>query len=252
MKQVRQILKEVALVLVLLLVGGVVMLGIGAGGTPPEELRNYFIDQGLVETGAVNLVSSIYLGYRAFDTFGETIVLLLAVSGVIFIIDRKELTRTKAERPTIGNYDRYGRHRTEILDLISRKLAPYVMLFGLYLISHGHLSPGGGFQGGVVLASGIILLTLGKGVDKIEAMFPIKRVALAEAGTFLLLLGIGVVGIFYGGTLFENFLPGGGPGDPSEANRIPLVSHVFFLNLIIGLKVGAGISLISLSLFKEE
>ncbi|RLE12077.1 hypothetical protein DRI96_05140, partial [Candidatus Aerophobetes bacterium] len=49
--------------------------------------------------------------------------------------------------------------------MVSRKLVPYILIFGLYLISYGHLSPGGGFQGGVVLASGIILLALARGTD---------------------------------------------------------------------------------------
>ncbi len=238
----------VSLAVILLLTGAVLITGVTAGGTPPGEMREYFIQKGMIDTGAINLVSSIYLGYRAFDTFGETIVLLLAVSGVILLADRKKPPASEAD--SLAQYP--TRHRTDILDVISRKLAPFVMLFGFYLISHGHLSPGGGFQGGVVLASGIILLTLGKGVDKIEKMFPLKKAALAEAATFSLLLGIGMAGMFAGGMFFENFLPGQSPGRGTVPTGIPIESYIFFLNIIIGLKVGAGISLICLSLFKEE
>lgn len=56
--------------------------------TPSEEvsLRSHVVDRGERETGALNLVTAIYLGYRAFDTFGETVVLLLSVSGVLFLV----------------------------------------------------------------------------------------------------------------------------------------------------------------------
>ena len=64
-------------------------------------------------------------------------------------------------------------HKTDILDVMARKLAPFILLFGCYLVAYGHLSPGGGFQGGVVLASGIILLLLCKGVEPIQQLFPL-------------------------------------------------------------------------------
>ena len=59
------------------------------GGDHPEEtpVRAYIVENGVEETGAVNLVTSIYLGYRAFDTLGETVVLLLAVSGVLLLVE---------------------------------------------------------------------------------------------------------------------------------------------------------------------
>lgn len=60
------------------------------GKIPPERMKNYFFQKGVKETGAINLVSAIYLGYRVFDTLGETIVLLLAVSGVIAVARREE------------------------------------------------------------------------------------------------------------------------------------------------------------------
>jgi multicomponent Na+:H+ antiporter subunit B len=56
-------------------------------------LADYVIEEGTRETGASNLVTSIYLGFRAFDTFGETIVLLLAVSGVVFLVHSESKER---------------------------------------------------------------------------------------------------------------------------------------------------------------
>jgi len=127
---------------------------------------------------------------------------------------------------------------SEIVSMISRKLAPYILLFGLYLISYGHLSPGGGFQGGVVLASGIILLYLSRGITSTEKVFPQEKLGVAEIGMFFLFLLVGSGGLIAGGYFLENFLPLG------KAGEVPSARFIFFLNIIIGLKVGAGITLI--------
>lgn len=69
---------------------GVFLLGALGGHFPMESpLRSYVLERGYDETGAVNLVTAVYLGYRAFDTLGETVVLMLAVSGVIFFVDSR-------------------------------------------------------------------------------------------------------------------------------------------------------------------
>ena len=129
--------------------------------------------------------------------------------------------------------------KTDILDVTGRKLAPFMFLFGLYLLSYGHVSPGGGFQGGVVMASGIILLVLTRDVTSAEALFPIRRLSLAETATYVLLLIAGAVGIVVGVGFLGNFVPLLG-----QSASIPRVGFVTLLNVLIGVKVGAGISLI--------
>ncbi len=134
---------------------------------------------------------------------------------------------------------------SEIVHMVSRKLTPYILLFGLYLISYGHLSPGGGFQGGVVLASGVILLCLTRGVRLTQTIFPEKNLGFAEIWMFFLFLLIGIGGIVAGEHFLENFLPLG------KAGEVPSAQFIFFLNIIIGLKVGIGITLICFYLFGE-
>jgi multicomponent Na+:H+ antiporter subunit B len=136
--------------------------------------------------------------------------------------------------------------KTDILDFTARKLSPYILLFGMYVITHGHLSPGGGFQGGVVLASGIILLLLCKGREEVEAFFPVRHLTILEAVGFFFFLGAGLAGVA-AGTYFLGpaFLPAG------AAAWFRGAGFIFIMNIIIGLKVGAGISLICYYLLQE-
>lgn len=136
--------------------------------------------------------------------------------------------------------------KTEILDLISRKLAPFMFLFGLYLLFYGHISPGGGFQGGVVISSGVILLSMSRGVRTVEALFPGKSLSIAESLTYILLLGAGVAGMVVG----VGFL--GNPIGVTDVIAVPRVGFILLLNVLIGLKVGAGVSLICIHLFRER
>jgi len=83
------ILKRVFEVVLLLLVGLFLFAALRGGHLAGSPVRDYLIEAGTRDTGALNLVTSIYLGYRAFDTLGETIVLILAVSGVLLFTARR-------------------------------------------------------------------------------------------------------------------------------------------------------------------
>lgn len=135
--------------------------------------------------------------------------------------------------------------KTDILDVASRKLAPYMFLFGFYLVSYGDVSPGGGFQGGVVIASGVILLAMGKGADAAALLFPTRRLAFAEAITYALVLAAGLGGLLVGAGFLADFIY---DGTPTAVLRTPFI---FVLNVLIGVKVAAGVSLICLHLFAE-
>ena len=135
---------------------------------------------------------------------------------------------------------------SKIVDLVSRKLVPYILLFGLYLISYGHLSPGGGFQGGALLSSGMLLLCLSRGVAATRRLFRERAVSAVEITAFALFLAMATAGTALGVSFLGNFLPLGRIG------KVPSSGFILFLNLIIGLEVGAGITLICYSLLREE
>jgi multicomponent Na+:H+ antiporter subunit B len=136
--------------------------------------------------------------------------------------------------------------QSTIVDLVSRKLVPYILLFGMYLISYGHLSPGGGFQGGAVLSSAVLLLCLSRGVKATRRLFTSRAVSALEIAAFSLFLAMAAAGMAVGVSFLGNFLPLGRVGD------IPSAGFILFLNLVIGLEVGAGLTLICFAILEEE
>ncbi|PKL25195.1 MAG: hypothetical protein CVV47_07890 [Spirochaetae bacterium HGW-Spirochaetae-3] len=204
----------------------------------PRAARDLLATAGLEDTGASNLVSAIYLGYRAFDTLGETIVLLAALAGSVSLIVAEGSSRGAGKNLA----DKAKPLHTEIVNVIAGKLAPIVLLFGAYVMLYGHSSPGGGFQGGVVLASGIIFIAIGRrsgGLGRIDpslTAFGHASLARIEAAAFSGILLLSFPGV---GRAVEAFRV-------AAWNRglgIPAVSTIIALNVAIGLKVGAGVAL---------
>lgn len=124
---------------------------------------------------------------------------------------------------------------TLIVKTVIRFLAPLVILFGIYMILHGHLTPGGGFPGGVVIASAFVLLTLSHGREMAEKKLKESLASVLESMGALIFLVLAVLGIFIGRWFFINFLPKGEPLKLISAGFIPLA------NIGIGLKVAGGV-----------
>ncbi len=205
----------------------------------PHIARDYLEHYGCGESGAQNLVSAIYLGYRAFDTFGETIVLLAALSGAIAILRAAGAFEVKdggAANDSVfvihGEKRRSHALRTNLVETLSGKLGPVVLLFGFYLMLYGHLSPGGGFQGGVVIASGIVFLALGSRADSMPGLVREENLERLESLSFFMLVCASLSALFLGAGFFDN---------PLRSATSNGVAFIIILNTIIGLKVGAGI-----------
>jgi len=137
-------------------------------------------------------------------------------------------------------------NETGILPVVTRKLAPFVLLFGLYLVTYGHQTPGGGFQGGVVIASGVILLMLGQRPEAVDRRIKLRRFTLIESLALLVFLTAGAAGALVGGSFLTVIGPTGTSGAVHDA------AFILVLNVVIGLKVGAGVTVICYHLFAEE
>ncbi len=172
-----------------------------------------------LEEGSANVVTSIVVNYRSFDTLGEVTVLFTAALGV-GILSSFLRRRTKLE---------FENHF--VLKVATGIILPLILLFGAYIFIHGHLTPGGGFPGGTVIALGVLLLMLADNEFKVTGF--VKHIEqLAGAGYVI----VGLLGMALGGVFLINFLPTGVIGNLFSAGVVPIVY------VIIGFKVGAELS----------
>jgi multicomponent Na+:H+ antiporter subunit B len=178
-----------------------------------------YINEGPDELGSQNLVTSVIVTYRGLDTLGEVAVLFIATAGIGFFLRRKNSKNT-SKKPRASVLVTTG----------SAFLFPIIMLFGVYIFLHGHLTPGGGFQGGVVIASGILLFMLANQDSKINTH--LLHWVESLSGAFYVLIGI--LGLILAGGFLDNRLFSLGEfGMLISAGAIPVIYS------LIGLKVGA-------------
>lgn len=151
-----------------ILVGGLLLWGStdfpdwGDPDSPASRhLSNRYIEEATEATHVPNLVSAILADYRNFDTMFETTVVFTAGTA-IFLILRLPLGPLARRRNTSEPPPKFGPlPRDPILESACRVLFPPIQLFGFYVLTHGHYSPGGGFQAGVILGASFILLAIG-------------------------------------------------------------------------------------------
>jgi multicomponent Na+:H+ antiporter subunit B len=124
-----------------------------------------------------------------------------------------------------------------------------VFLYGCYVILHGHLTPGGGFAGGTIIAGSFILLVIANGIQYFRLKKEKEESSLAEGAGILCFLLFAIAGLFFAGKVFfGNFLPKGVPGELVSAGVIPLY------NIFVGVEVAAALLSIFLAfvIYKTE
>ena len=135
-----------------------------------NEVTERYIEKGLEETGAVNIVAGMILDYRAFDTLGESHVLFVATITVLILL---RLNKTEKDEAELSDR-RFEPKNDAILQLVATFLVPIIIIFGIYIILNGHLGPGGGFSGGAVIGAGLVLYLNAFGFKKTERFFTEK------------------------------------------------------------------------------
>jgi len=113
----------------------------------PGKTASSYIENSPKDFAAANIVTAIVVSYRGFDTLGEVAVLFAATAGVGSLLTKKRLGIVS---PQAGK-----KPSTEVLRTANGLLSSLLVIFGAYIFIHGHLTPGGGFQGGVVIATGV-------------------------------------------------------------------------------------------------
>ncbi|MFP4187217.1 MAG: MnhB domain-containing protein [Acholeplasmataceae bacterium] len=195
--------------------------------------RAFFSENVFAETGSRNFVTAIYLDYRLFDSLFEAGILLIAVSGVMWISKH-----TIKEKNANFMLDKY--RTPELFITFSRLLYPIMLAFGLYVIINGHLSPGGGFQGGAIVATAILILYY---ID-ITKTIDVRVILTIEKILFILLVSLSLLSIITrDGRPFTNFIA-------SENVEVKAI-FLMLLNVIIGAKVSLGLVAIFTAFLKE-
>ncbi|MFW6231966.1 MAG: hydrogen gas-evolving membrane-bound hydrogenase subunit E [Spirochaetota bacterium] len=211
------------------------LLSYATNGAYPDGLGAALLERALGDTRAVNVVTGVLLDFRAFDTIGEATVIFASVAAVAAAFAGSSVPRSDTR-----------------LGLLVRRslayLAPLFLLFPVYIVAHGHLSPGGGFQGGVSLAVLLILLTVAFGTRNVFSAVGPRALHVTEALCACAFVAVGVVGMVQGLAFLTNLAAGFRPGETGSllsAGMIPL------LNLVIGLKVASGLGSIFFDLLSS-
>lgn len=191
------------------------------GFIPANGANSYLKDQYISmfsnDVGGENTVTAIYLGYRMYDTLFEALMLLVSIVAIIHLSAYQDVLVLSGKRKDSNN--------SEVAFFTIRIICPILILYGVYLIMNGHLSPGGGFQGGVVLASFFICRYI------IYAIFDIR------IGKVIMLEKIIYVGIVLLASVFILL------GAHSYLS-IPKNIYLIMMNFLIGMKVACGFLII--------
>ena len=201
-------------------------------GNPANPANNTvaerYIEDGLAETGALNIVSGMILTYRAFDTFGETNVLFIATCCVMILLMIDDELLKKQE---VKNDRRFEPKNDIILQGIAFILCPIIFIFGIYIILNGHLSPGGGFSGGAIMGAGLILYVCSFGFKKTQQFFNEHVYKVAKITALCMYGMIGTYFYMTGANGIENYIPLG------IAGHILSSGIILPINICVGLEV---------------
>jgi multicomponent Na+:H+ antiporter subunit B len=195
-------------------------------GEPYRGVSEHYVKQGIEENRGSNLVTSIVVNYRGFDTLGEVTVLFLATTGLGSILFRKRKHGEEEERVL--------KESSQLVRIGSRLLFPFIALLGIYVFIHGHLTPGGGFQGGAIIATGFLLMLVAYKNYRLGH----GTLTWVESFAGITFAGIGMWGLITGGTFLENnaFSGLGNVNDLISGGVIPIIY------IAVGLKVAAELT----------
>lgn len=138
---------------------------------------------------------------------------------------------------------------SRIVKKVTQLLVSIIFMYGIYIVTHGHLTPGGGFAGGAIIVGAFALIILAYGSDALKLHKEEAGSSASESLSILMVLILAVIGFFVGGMVFfNNYLPTGVVGELISAGTVPLY------NIFIGMEVAAALLtiFIALVIFKEE
>jgi multicomponent Na+:H+ antiporter subunit B len=186
------------------------------------------------ERQAANVVNGITYDMRGVDTLGEELILFVAALGAAVLLRHGRGEDIEKEE----GGDEPGPPPADALRVAGTVLVGPLIVLGVYVVAHGHLGPGGGFQGGVILASGLLLVYAAGQVLALERIEPLSLVEVADASGALAYALVAVGGLVFAGVALFNFLPFGTNGQLLSAGTIPVLS------VAVGIEVTGAVALI--------
>ncbi len=232
------VLKRGLAIITLLIIG--YWLAQGLAGVPFGQdkmlVGQYYLNNVIKQTGAVNAVTAIVVNYRGFDTLGEVTVLFIASTGVAALLWRKKKERSARTEGSI------------VLTTGTRLLVPFILLFGVYIFIHGHLTPGGGFPGGATIATAFLLLYLAFTQYEIPHRAFEKTEGIAGMSYVL----VGIIGLVLGGYFLYDWIWQQWHLGVQNVGRLFSGGFIPIIYTLIGIKVGTELSGIIDNMLKEE
>jgi multicomponent Na+:H+ antiporter subunit B len=188
------------------------------------------------ERKATDIVSSTTFDYRGFDTLVEEMILFTAALGLVVLLREQRGEKQEPEGEE-GEESRDPPRTSDVLRVVGLALVGPTVVLGIYIVTHGHLTPGGGFQGGVVLATALLLVYLAGRYAAMRHVSPVPLLEAGEAGGATAFVLIGLGGLIISGVYMTNFI------DPGTEKMLLSGGFIPLLNISVGLEVAGAFSL---------
>ncbi|HEY5315627.1 MAG TPA: MnhB domain-containing protein [Pirellulales bacterium] len=221
-------------------IGGLALAGLYlaacAGIAAPTERPNRYSELAdrltLADRRITDVVTAINFDIRGFDTLGEEYILFVSVMGALVLL--RQVDQKHERDPADARTPRRATGPSEAVQLWTLGMTGPTIVFGLYVVAHGQFTPGGGFQGGVILATGPLLIYLADEFATFKRIISYQLIEVAEAvgaGGYVL---VGFLAWFDGQPFLTNILPLGETGQLASGGTIMLINDA------VGLEVAAG------------
>jgi multicomponent Na+:H+ antiporter subunit B len=199
------------------------------------------------ERHATDTVNAITYDYRGFDTLGEEFILFSAVTGVMLLLRPEKGEEEKKKREGSKNPASFqdAAALSETVQVFTTAMFGFTVLFGVYIATHGQLTPGGGFQGGVIIAAAPMLLYIAENTDAFRRIVSHPIVEFFEGFGAALYAIIGFIALAFGVPFLTNVLPLGKTGDVFSSGTIGLISAC------VGVEVTAAFILVIFEYLRE-
>ena len=182
-----------------------------------------------------NVPTAINFDFRALDTMGEEYILFGSVVGTITLLRQMRGEHEMARQEHEKGAER--RAHSDAVSFLGLILCGVLVLFGIYIIVHAHLTPGGGFQGGAMVGTAALLVYLSAEYETYFRVSPMELMEFGHASGAGLYVVIGLAALIFGGRFLENFLPLGQSGHFASGGTIPLINDAVGLEVSIGFAI---------------